>query len=200
MNKRFVLMSAAGATVAILSVSAFAGALSAQVKPIVRDTALTHAPAMAMPRANGMAAMTAGPHHALAAAYRDNLAIFARALNTDVNRTHAVNADLARPATVEMRRSFDQMKQHHQAQMSSMGTQMTMPMPRDSAASGMMRNMESHVAALGMHLTALEAEVQGSAPSAAKVTEHTAEILKQCEGMMPMPANTGVKGGGSGSH
>ena len=200
MKNRFVPIEATRSVVALLCISAAATVASAQVKPIMHDTAMKHAPAMAMPRGDGMAAMMAGPHHALAVAYRDNLATFARALNGNVTRTHAVSLELARPATVEMRRSFDQMKQHHHAQMSTMGTQMTTPMPRDSSMSRMMRDMESHVAALDTHLTALEAEVQGSAPSAARVIEHTAEILKQCDGMMPMRGGSGVKGRRPGSH
>ena len=180
----------------LLSCSAFSAA-SAQVRPITRDTGMTHAPAMRMPHGDGMTAMMSGPHHALAAAYRDNVAVFARALNREVTRTQAVDGALSQPATGEMRRSFDLMKQHHQAQMSAMGTQMTMPIPKDSTMSGMMRSMNAHMADLDLHLTALEAEITTSAPSPARVMEHTAAILKQCEGMMPMPTKVAVKAGGA---
>jgi hypothetical protein len=80
-----------------------------------------------------------------------------------------------------MRRSFDQMKQHHQAQMSMMGDQ-TKP-----AMSGTMQQMETRLATLNEHLTALESEVNASAPDPKKVSEHTSEILKQCAGMSVMP-------------
>ena len=128
----------------------------------------------------GMGGMMEGPHHVLAMAYRDNLATFARALRAQVTQSKTVNLDLARPAVAEMRRSFDQMKQHHQAQMKMMGDQ-TKP-----AMSGKMQQMETHLAALSEHLTALESEVNARTPDPKKVSEHTTEILKQCAGMSAM--------------
>ena len=128
----------------------------------------------------GMSGMVEGPHHVLAMAYRDNLATFARALRAQVAQSKTVNLDLARPAVAEMRRSFDQMKQHHQAQMTMMGDQ-TKP-----AMSGTMQQMETRVAALNEHLTALESEVNASTPDPKKVSEHTTEILKQCADMSAM--------------
>lgn len=129
----------------------------------------------------GMSGTMEGPHHVLAMAYRDNLATFARALRAQVSQSKTVNLDLARPAVAEMRRSFDQMKQHHQAQMTMMGDQ-TKP-----GMSGKMQQMETHVAALNEHLTALESEVNASTPDPKKVSEHTTEILKQCASMSGMP-------------
>jgi hypothetical protein len=128
----------------------------------------------------GMQGMMEGPHHVLAMAYRDNLATFARALQAQVTQSKTVNLDLARPAVAEMRRSFDQMKQHHQAQMTMMGNQ---PKP---AMAGMMQQMDTHLAALNDHLTALESEVNASTPDPKKVSEHATEILKQCAGMPAM--------------
>ena len=131
----------------------------------------------------GMSGMMEGPHHVLAMAYMDNLATFARALGAQVTQSKTVNLDLARPAVAEMRRSFDQMKQHHQAQMTMMGDGAKPPM------SEMMQHMETHLAALSEHLTALESEVNASTPDPKKVSEHTTEILKQCAGMSAMPGN-----------
>ena len=45
--------------------------------------------------------------------------------------------------------------------------------------------MEKHVASIGTHLSLLETEVALTSPDATKVAEHTAEILKLCEAMMP---------------
>jgi len=123
-----------------------------------------------------------GPHHVLAMAHRDNVATFARALRGHVAQSKAVNLDLARPAVSEMKRSFDQMKQHHQAQMTMMGGQMK------PAMSDKMKQMETHSAALSAHLTALESEVNATSPDPKKVSEHTTEILKQCAQMSGMPA------------
>ena len=111
----------------------FAGA---QVRPTTRDTTLKRTDAM--PMANGAAKMMSGPHHALAMAYGESLATFARAVNADASQAQTVNVELARPATLEMRRSFDQMKVHHTAQMASGGMAMRTQMTADSAA-GMTR-------------------------------------------------------------
>ena len=109
-----------------------------------------------------------GPHQVLAMAYGNNLATFARALHGDVARSKKVNPDVAGPAVAEMRRSFDQMKEHHQAMMSSMSDQMKTSMMR------MTQDLDTHLTALGEHLTALEAELHGAAPSAAKVRSYGA--------------------------
>ncbi len=91
----------------------------------------------------GMSGMLEEPHHVLAMAYRDNLVTFARALRTQVTQSKSVNVDLARPAVSEMRRSFDQLKQHQQAQMAMRGDQAT------PARSGMMQQMEPAARTLG---------------------------------------------------
>ena len=133
----------------------------------------------------GMSGMMEGPHHVLAMAYRDNLATFAKALQGQVAHSKTVDLDLARPAVAEMRRSFDQMQQHHQAQMTQMAT---MGDSTKARMAGAMQHMETHLTALSEHLTALEAEVNAGTPDPKKVSDHTAEILKQCAGMSVMPA------------
>ncbi len=184
-------MAAATALTGLL-ISGSATIVSAQSAKSAADTAHKHPADKAAKK--GMPGME-GPHHLLAMAHRDNLATFARALHGDVARSKAVHLELARPAVAEMRRAFDQMQQHHQAQISMMGDQMkSMPeksakpgMAGMSSMRGMMQKMEAQLTALGAHLTALEAEVQASAPVPAKVSEHTAEIVKHCNGMMKMP-------------
>lgn len=247
-------------TVAALTYCMIAVSVRAQVRPM-GDT--TKTPGMAGMPGSGMTGMmmTMGPHQALAMAYGESLTAFTRALDRDVARSHMVDLELARPATVEMRRSFDQMKAHHAAQMSSTGMPMASAMTRDTAmahatalpprpamsrdsamkrSSAMSRDsakarssrmpgsvatkpdaamirdsamarsastiprdttmrgmagmpgmsmgstdMQKGMDAIGMHLAMLETEVALAAPDAAKVAEHTAEILKLCEGMMP---------------
>ncbi len=126
----------------------------------------------------GMSAMMAGPHHTLAMAYHDNLATFARALQVAKSKT--VDLDLARPAVAEMRRSLDQMQQHHQAQMTMMGDS------TKQAMSAMMQHMETHLTTVAGHLTGLESEVNAATPDRDKVMEHVTEILKECAAMSPM--------------
>ena len=177
-----------------------------------RDTSMKH-PA-AMPHSNGMGGMMSGPHHALAMAYGENLAAFARAVNVDAKRSNMVNVELARPATAEMRRSFDQMKTHHQAQMAAAGS-MTMDssamsrsarrdsmmkksMPNHSAQMMKMDDMQAHMTSIETHLGMLESEVAANSPNATKVVAHTAEILKACASAMRMPMNSsGRMGRGS---
>ncbi len=198
----------------VLIALAHAPTASAQVRPTIRDTSTTR---ISMPAAApGMAGMMSGPHHALAMAYGENLATFARAVNVDATRSNMVNLDLARPATTEMRRSFDQMKVHHQAQMSTVGTTMRMPMTGDSAAamtrparrdsmmakpmprpmradsnrSVKMGDMQAHMTAIETHLGMLETEVKATTPNAAKVIEHTAEILKVRDAAMRTPGDS----------
>ena len=120
----------------------------------------------------GMSGMMGEPHHVLAMAYRDNLATFAQALRGQVNQSKTVNLDLARPAVAEMKRSFDQMQQHHQAQMAMMGDS---PKPEMSEA---MEHMKAHLTALDKHLSALESEVNAGTPDPEKVSEHASEILR----------------------
>ena len=136
----------------------------------------------------GMRAMTGAPHHVLAMAYRDNLVTFARALQGQVTQSKTVNLDLARPAVAEMRRSLDQMQQHHQAQMAMTGDQMMGDKTKPSMSSTM-QDMQSHLAALNEHLSALESVVNAGAPDAKAVSDHLTEILKQCAGMSAMSAN-----------
>lgn len=132
-----------------------------------------------MPDMNGM---KRGPHHVLAMAYRDNLATFARALHGQVARSKSVALDLARPAVGEMRRSFDQMQQHHQAEKTMMGE------PMKSSMAETMQHMETHLTGLNERLLALESAVNAGTPEGKAVSEHLTEILKQCAGMSAMPA------------
>ena len=161
-------------------------ALAAILLSGAADRAVAQTPKPPPPKAHahehgheGMSGMMNGPHHGMAMAYRDNLATFARTLRDQVTQSKAVDLDLARPAVAEMRRSFDSIQQHHQAHMATMGT-------ADSTMRRMMHHMDSAMAAVGKHLTALEAEVNGSSPDPRKVTERASEILKLCDGMSGM--------------
>lgn len=131
-----------------------------------------------------MSAMKQEPHHVLAMAYRDNLLTFAKALREHAAKATAINPEFSRAAVAEMRRSFDQMHQHHQDHMAAMSEQMKTHM------ADMIQQMRTHHTAAGEHLTALESEVQAATPVASKVSEHIAEVLKHCEAMSSMKAGT----------
>ena len=170
-------------TLTVLLSNGTATAGSAQTTMPAHDTTHRHQPAKG--HMNGMGGMSGmmGPHQVLAMAYRDNLATFARALRGDVTRSQKVNLDVATPAVGEIRRSFDQMQSHHQAHKTAGGDAM-----KSSMTATVMADMDKHLSALSLHLTALETEVQSSTPSAAKVAEHTSEILKECDGIGRMHA------------
>jgi hypothetical protein len=167
-----------------------------------------------MKEMKGISGMESQPHHVLAMAYRANLETFARALMASSTKSKAVDVDLARPAVAEMRRSFDQMRQHHQAQMTTMGDKPMGNKPKGNKPmggmmmgdkmmgdkmmgdttkpqmSGSMQDMQSHLAALDEHLTALESALHVGTPDAKVVSAHTTEILKQCDKMSAKPAKT----------
>ena len=131
-----------------------------------------------------MSAMMQEPHHVLAMAYQANLVNFAKALSQKAAEAKTVNPEFARAAVAEMKRSFDQMLQHHQGHMKAMDGKMHAPM------ADMMKQMDAHHSAIQEHLAALDKEVQTSAPDSKGISTHIAEILKQCEGMSKMHAGT----------
>lgn len=120
------------------------------------------------------------PHHVLAMAYHQNLAAFAKVLQEQTVRATSVNVEFARAAVTEMRRSFDQMKQHHQEHMQTMSAAMRTKM------SGMMQQMETHQAELNSQLTALEQEVQLSTPDAKKISTLAASVHSHLDAMSKM--------------
>lgn len=120
------------------------------------------------------------PHHVLAMAYKDNLMNFAKALREQAAKAKTVDLEFARAAVAEMKRSFDQMQEHHQDHMKTMDETMKTQM------ADMMKQMDAHHSAIQEHLAALDKEVQTSAPDAKGISTHVAEILKQCDGMAKM--------------
>ncbi|MCX6611871.1 MAG: hypothetical protein NTW74_13580 [Acidobacteria bacterium] len=124
--------------------------------------------------------MASEPHHILAMAYHTNMANFAKALETQSAKSSSLNLDFSRSAVNEIRRSFDQMKQHHNEHMQVMSSKMNSP--RDN----MMQKMETHQTELGTQLTSLENEIQGAAPNAKKVAALAASIHEHLDAMYKM--------------
>jgi len=131
--------------------------------------------------------MTHEPHHVLAMAYHQNLVVFAKALHEQAAHAKSADVEFARAAVAEMRRSFDQMKQHHQEHMQTMSAEMR------SKMSGMMRQMETHHTDLNTQLTALEQEVQLSMPDAKKVSTLAASINAHLDAMSKMHQDSKMK-------
>lgn len=124
-----------------------------------------------------MSKMMQDPHHVLAMAYMQNLATFAKSLRDQVDSAKMVDAEFARAAAAEMRRSFDSMQQHMADHMKSMPAEM------QSHMGMMMQGMGAHVSAIKQSLTALEREIQADNPSASKVSASAAEIVKHIDEM-----------------
>jgi len=127
-----------------------------------------------------MSAMRQEPHHVLAMAYQESMMNFAKALRQHAAEAKRINPEFARAAVGEMKRSFDQMQQHHRDHMKTMDQTMKAHM------ADMMKQMDAHHAAMREHLAALEKEVHTSAPDATSLSRHLDEILKLGNGMANM--------------
>ena len=126
-----------------------------------------------------MSAMMNDPHHLLAMAYARNISTFAGVLHEQAGKSNSVDADLARAAAAEIRRSFDAMQQHMQELMNGMGGDMQSHM-------SMMQGADAHVSAIKQHLAALERDVQADTLNAKSIADHAAEIHKHADGMSGM--------------
>lgn len=128
----------------------------------------------------GMAAMQGEPHHLLAMAYKDTLVTFAKSLRQATADATTVDTVFARAAAEEMTRSFAQMQAHHVDHLKTMDEKMKASM------ADMMKQMDTHHAAIQEHLTALETAVQAATPEAKAIATHATAIVTQCEGMSKM--------------
>ena len=131
-----------------------------------------------------MSAMMNEPHNLLAMAYVKNISTFAATLHEQAGKSSALDADLARAATAEIRRSFDAVQQHLQQHMSSMGGSMQSHSGMSHSGmsnSGMMGDSDAHIAAIKQHITALERDVQADTLNAKSIADHAAEIHKHAD-------------------
>ena len=119
-------------------------------------------------------------HHVLAMAYHQNLVTFAKALHEQTEHASTVNVEFARTAVSEMRRSFGEMKLHHEEHVKTMSAEMHKKM------SEMRKQMETHHTELITILAALEKEVQSATPDAKKVSTLAASVHTHCDAMTKM--------------
>lgn len=140
-----------------------------------------------------MSKMVGGGHDALAKAYMQNLAAFARTLMDRVESSKSVDADFARTAVAEMRRSFDVMQQHLAEYKKTMPAE-TQPMASTQSSAetqsheamghgAMTQGADQHILEIRQPLEFLEREVHSPSPRADKVSERTAAIIKHIEMM-----------------
>ena len=127
-----------------------------------------------------MSSMMTEPHHALAMAYMQNLGTFAKALHTQAEGSSPLNANFARAAVGEMKRSLDQMEEHHGEHMKMMSEEMR------SHMAGMMKDMEIHHSMLKDAVSALEKDVLADQPDTKQVAADSANVLKHLDEMSKM--------------
>lgn len=130
--------------------------------------------------ANDHMRMAHEPHHVLAMAYHHNLGTFATALQEQAVRTGPLHVEFARSAVAEMRRSFDQMRSHHQQHMTTMSAAMHTRMD------DMMKKMETHRDELNGQIVSLEQEVSLATPDARNVSRLAARVNTHLAAMAKM--------------
>ncbi|MEK8023207.1 MAG: hypothetical protein AAB229_05300 [Candidatus Hydrogenedentota bacterium] len=130
------------------------------------------------------------PHHMLAMAYKSNLMTFARILQQPAGRSEAVDTTMARSAVMEMRRSFEMLKQHHSDHERTMSDDMKVRMSK------MTQQMDTRIATIDSRLDELELEVSYSVLNARNISELSRKIVHECNHIASMhtPARTGVTG------
>jgi hypothetical protein len=127
-----------------------------------------------------MSSMMNEPHHALAMAYMENLGTFAKTLHSQAEGTGPLNAKFARAAVAEMKRSLDQMDEHHGEHMKMMSEEMR------SHMAAMMKDMDMHRSMLKDAVSALEKDVRADQPDAKQVSADSAIVLKHLDEMSKM--------------
>jgi alpha-L-fucosidase len=127
-----------------------------------------------------MASMMNEPHHALAMAYMQNIGTFAKTLNDQAKGSSPLNAKFARAAVAEIKRSLDQMEDHHGEHMKMMSEEMR------SHMGAMMKEMEMHRSMLKDAVSALEKDVRADQPDSKQVAADSAKVLKHLDEMSKM--------------
>jgi hypothetical protein len=127
-----------------------------------------------------MSAMINEPHHALAMAYMQNIGTFAKTLHSQAEGRSPLNAKFARAAVAEIKRSLDQMEEHHGEHMKMMSEEMR------SHMAAMMKDMEMHRSMLKDAVSALEKDVRADQPDSKQVAADSANVLKHLDEMSKM--------------
>lgn len=127
-----------------------------------------------------MSSMMNEPHHALAMAYMENIGTFAKTLLTQAEGSSPLDAKFARAAVAEIKRSLDQMEEHHGAHMKTMSAEMR------SHMATMMKDMDMHRTMLKDAVSALEKDVRADHPDSKQIAADSDKILKHLDEMSKM--------------
>jgi alpha-L-fucosidase len=134
-----------------------------------------------------MSAMMNEPHHALAMAYMQNIGAFAKTLHDQAAGSTPLNAEFARAAVAEMRRSLDEMEKHHGEHMKMMSDEMRTQM------APMMKDMEMKDAMIKDAVSALEKDVAADQLDSKQIAADSASLLKHLDEMSKMHDTKGAK-------
>jgi cytochrome c556 len=127
-----------------------------------------------------MPAMMNEPHHALAMAYMQNIGTFAKTLHTQAEGSSPLDAEFARAAVAEIRRSLDSIEEHHGEHMKTMSAEMR------SHMATMMKDMEMHRTMLKDAVSALEKDVTADHLDSKQIAADSDDILKHLDEMSKM--------------
>ena len=127
-----------------------------------------------------MSAMMNEPHHVLAMAYMQNMGTFAKTLHSQAEGSSPLDATFARAAVAEIKRSLDQMEEHHGEHMKMMSEEMR------SHMASMMKDMDMHHSMLKDAVSALEKDVRADHPDSKQVAADSATVLKHLDEMSKM--------------
>ena len=127
---------------------------------------------MRQPGSAGMSKMSEESRRALAMAYAQSIAIFAKTLRDKVQSTQTVDTGFGLGIVDEMKRSLDAIEQSHREHSASMAVS------TQSQMGAMMQEMQTRISALRQNLTALEGNLQAEAPAISSVVQRTDEIIR----------------------
>ena len=127
-----------------------------------------------------MSSMMNEPHHTLAMAYMQNIGTFSKALHNQAEGSTPLNAKVARAAVAEIKRSLDQMEEHHEQHLKTMSAEM------HSHMAVMMKDMEMNRSMLKEAVSALEKDVRADQPASKEVAAASANVLKHLDEMSKM--------------
>ena len=161
-------------TLALVALSAFGSGTALErtgqqhvaEKPIHHDMATMN-----------MDAMMSEPHHVLATTYMHTVGAFAHALHHQALAASPLDATFARSAVDEIKRSFDEMEEHHGEHVKTMSEEKLAKM------SAMMKKMDTHRAMLKDAVSALENDVRADHLDSGKVAADCANLLRYLDEM-----------------
>lgn len=157
MNKRILMIT-------ILCVAASVNFASAQDKKMNDDKMKDKAM---------MTEMQKGAHHKMMTAYRQNVANFANALSEMAKDGNTFDADFARTAVAEIKRSAAMMDEIHDKHSAMMTAEMREKMKP------MMEKMDKNKTALNEHIAALEKILESEKPNLTEIGKHAEAISSQ---------------------